>query len=146
MDRNTTVYRLRRKFQAMAHSIVPDEVMAKLYGRIILGKWMNLDNPKTFNEKISWLKIHYFPSNELVVQCANKFTVREYIIKKGLGLLLVPLLGAWNRVDEIDWDSLPSKFVLKCNHGCAYNIVCHDKANFDAVSPYEHLSRIPDSI
>lgn len=141
MDRNSRAYKLRRKMQIMANAIMPEEMMVKLYGRIVLGRWMNLDKPKTFNEKISWLKIHHFPFNNLVVQCADKFAVREYICKKGFGELLVPMLGSWDSVEEIDWDSLPSQFVLKCNHGCAYNLICHDKSKFDIFTAKKQLDQ-----
>ena len=140
MDRNSAVYKARRKLQVLAHAIFPEETMAKIYGKIVLGQWMNLDQPRTFNEKISWLKIHHFPSNPLVVRCADKYSVRDYICQKGFGHLLVPLLGAWDSVDEIAWEQLPNAFVLKCNHGCAYNIVCHDKEKFDIPKAKRQLS------
>ena len=95
MERTSALYKLRRKLQALAHNIMPNKTMVLLYSRIVLGKWIDLDNPKTFNEKVSWLKIYNFPLNELVIKCADKFSVREYIREKGFGDLLVPLLGAW---------------------------------------------------
>lgn len=92
---------------------------------------MDLKNPKTFNEKIQWLKLHDYPNNQLVINGADKYKVRDYVEKKGLGDILVPLLGHWDRPEDIDWEKLPDKFVLKCNHGCAYNILCNNKNAFD---------------
>lgn len=92
---------------------------------------MDLKNPKTFNEKIQWLKLHDYPNNQLVINGADKYKVREYVKKKGLGDILVPLLRHWDRPEDIDWEKLPDKFVLKCNHGCAYNILCNNKNAFD---------------
>lgn len=57
--------------------------------------------------------------------------MRKYIEQKGLGETLVPLIGVWERSDDIEWDKLPSKFVLKCNHGCDYHIICSEKSKFD---------------
>ncbi len=101
---------------------------------------MNLDNPQTFNEKLQWLKLNYLPKNPLVVQCADKFKVREYIKQKGFEEKLVPLLGDWDSAGKIDWSKLPKKFVLKCNHGCAYNILCADKDSFDKENAVRQLN------
>lgn len=131
MERDTVLYKTRRRCQIIAHAILPDELMCKLYSRILLKKKVDLKNPRTFNEKIQWLKIHDYPTNKLVIDGADKYRVREYIKKKGLGDILVPLIGDWNRPEDIDWNSLPDKFVLKCNHGCAYNIICNDKSSLD---------------
>lgn len=131
MERDSFLYKLRRKGQALAHKILPDKFLSKLYFKIVLGKELDLDNPKTFNEKIQWLKLNYFPTNELVIQCADKYRVRSIVKDKGLGNILVPLIGIWSKTKDIDWNHLPDKFVLKCNHGCAYNIVCNDKLHFN---------------
>lgn len=131
MERDSLFYKLRRKGQVIAHYIFPDELMCKLYSRIVLHKKVDLANPKTFNEKIQWMKIHYYPNNKLVIRGADKYADRSYIKEKGLGDILVPLLGHWDTASEIDWVSLPNQFVLKCNHGCAYNILCNNKESFD---------------
>ena len=141
MERDSVIYRLRRTGQVIAHKILPDEIMCKLYSRILLKKRVDLTNPKTFNEKIQWLKIHHYPYNKLIIQCADKYRVREYLIEKGLGNTLVPLLGHWNSASEIGWDKLPDRFVLKCNHGCAYNILCSDKKTFDVIKATKQINK-----
>lgn len=141
MERDSIFYKIRRKGQIFAHYILPDETMAKIYSRVILKKKVDLKNPQTFNEKIQWLKIHDYPHNNLVIQGADKYAVRKYIESKGLGSTLVPLIGAWERAEDIDWDKLPDKFVLKCNHGCAYNILCSDKSKFDKDVAVKQLNK-----
>jgi len=131
MERDSVLYQIRRKGQVFAHRIIPDEWMCKVYSRILLKKKVDLKNPETFNEKIQWLKLHNYPVNDLVINGADKYKVREYVKNKGLGKILVPMLGDWDIPEEIDWDKLPNKFVLKCNHGCAYNILCSDKSLFN---------------
>lgn len=131
MERDSYLYKLRRKGQALAHRILSDKFLSKLYFKIVLGKELDIDNPKTFNEKIQWLKLNYYPNNKLVIKCADKYRVRSFVKDKGLGNILVPLIGDWDNTKEIDWDNLPNKFVLKCNHGCAYNILCNDKLDFN---------------
>lgn len=131
MERDSFLYKARRKAQVAAHHIVPDDALSKIYYRIVLKKRLNLENPQTFNEKIQWMKLYYCPNNPLVVRCADKYAVRDYIRANGYGDKLVPLLGVWDKAENIDWTSLPQKFVLKCNHGCAYNILCENKDAFD---------------
>lgn len=141
MERESVLYKIRRKGQVIAQRILPDEWMCKLYSMIVIKKNVNLKEPKTFNEKIQWLKIHDYPNNKLVVRGADKYRVRSYIEEKGLRNRLVPLLGHWNTPEEIDWDGLPQRFVLKCNHGCAYNILCSDKKDFDSSVAIKKIKR-----
>ncbi|WP_275041295.1 ATP-grasp fold amidoligase family protein, partial [Brachyspira hyodysenteriae] len=74
-----------------------------------LGYELNLENPKTFNEKLQWLKLYYH--DPLMTICADKYAVREYI-KETIGEeYLIPLIGVWDRVEDIDFNSLPNQFV-----------------------------------
>ena len=91
----------------------------------------NLKNPKTFNEKTTYLKLNNYNNNDLVVKCSSKYEVREYVLKKGYGNILNELYGVYDNFDEIDFTKLPLKFALKCTHGCAYNIICKDKNSLD---------------
>lgn len=140
MERDSNIYKMRRKCQILAHKFVSDECLSKIYYRIVLKKKLNLKNPQTFNEKLQWLKLYYLPENDLVVKCADKYAVREHIEKRGYGDKLVPLLGSWDDASKIDWDVLPNKFVLKCAHGCAYNIVVPDKNKIDKNSVVKQLN------
>jgi len=140
MERDSFLYKARRRCQALSHKLFSDEVMSKLYYWIVLHKKLNLKNPQTFNEKIQWLKLYYYPKNSLVVNGSDKYAVREYIAEKGYGDKLVPLLDVWGRAEDIDWDKLPDRFVLKCNHGCAYNIVVSDKSKLDKAATIKQLN------
>ena len=140
MERNSFLYKLRRKGQTLAHKIMPNEVMSKLYYWIVLRRKLDLNNPQSFNEKIQWLKLYYFPQNSLVVKGTDKYAVREYITQKGYGDKLVPLLGVWDSAEDVEWHKLPEKFVLKCNHGCAYNIVVSDKSKLDKAETIKQLN------
>ena len=99
-----------------------------------MGYFCHLRHPRTFNEKIQYLKIFYYPKNPLITQCADKYAVRKFISEKGYENLLVPLIGCWDSVEAVDFDSLPDRFVIKCNHGSGYNILCHDKRSFDKIN------------
>ena len=93
------------------------------------GKELNLDNPQTFNEKIQWMKL--YDSTPLKTRLADKYLVRDWVKEKIGEEYLVPLLGVWKNFDDIDFDNLPDKFVLKANHGCAWNIIVKDKNKLD---------------
>lgn len=140
MERDSFLYKIRRKGQVVAHKIIPNTTMSKIYFRIVLKKKLNLKNPQTFNEKIQWCKLYYYPRSKRVVTCADKYAVREYIKRKGYGETLTPLLGVWDNANDIEWDKLPDQFVLKCNHGCAYNIVVPDKRKLDEVKATKQLN------
>ena len=110
-------------------SLIPDKIYLKLQYWYHFKKILNLRNPKTFNEKIQWLKL--YDRKPEYTQFADKYEVRKYI-KETIGEeYLIPLIGVYNNVDEINWDSLPDKFVLKCTHGSQCNIICKDKTKLD---------------
>ena len=140
MERDSFLYKARRKCQVIAHKVLPNELLSKIYFKIVLNKKLNLNNPTTFNEKIQWMKLYYYPMNPLIVSGSDKYAVREYIKKKGYGDKLVPLLGVWDKAEDIDWEILPNRFVLKCNHGCAYNIVVPDKSLLDKQATVKQLN------
>lgn len=104
-----------------------------------LKKQLNLDNPKGFNEKLQWIKLNQM--NDLVIKCADKYEMRDYITDLGYPELLCDLYGVYSDVEEIDFNQLPSKFVLKCTHGCGYNIICSDKESLDIKSTKKQLSQ-----
>jgi len=95
-------------------------------GRLYL---LNINSPKTFNEKINWLKIHGYKKENHYK--ADKLKVREYI-KDCIGEnYLIPMLGVYDTADDINSECLPNKFVVKTNHGSGYNIICNNKNKFD---------------
>lgn len=94
-------------------------------------KFPNLKNPKTFNEKTTWLKLNDYKDNKLISDCADKYEVRNFLIKNSCGEILNELYGVYDSFDGIDFEKLPDKFAIKCTHGCAYNIICSDKSKFN---------------
>jgi hypothetical protein len=89
----------------------------------------DLENPRSFNEKIQWLKFNY--RNPLLTTCADKFKVKEYITSKIGSEYVVPNLACWNSAKDVDFDNLPEKFVLKVNWSSGYNIIVNDKSKLD---------------
>ena len=140
MERDSFLYKARRKMQTCAFYVMPHALLSKVYFKLVLGKRLNLKQPRSFNEKLQWLKIYYFPRNPLAAKCTDKYQVREYIAAKGYGDRLTKLLGVWENANDIDFDSLPDQFVLKGTHGCAYNIVCADKKKLDVARTRKQLN------
>ena len=95
------------------------------------GKWLDLKHPQTSNDKVLWLKLNTYYNNPLITQCADKYAVREYVQKQGCGDILNELYGAWTNPDEIDFNALPDKFVLKNNYFYHMNLVVTDKSKLD---------------
>lgn len=106
-------------------NFIPDKTMIKLQYRIKTGRKLNLKNPKRFTEKIQWYKLNYRKS--LMNQCSDKYEVRKYVESKGLSYILNELYGVYDSVEEIDFDKLPDKFVLKTNNSSHTNIFCENK-------------------
>ena len=116
---------LRRCFA----SIMNDETFIKLEFFSGMGRFPNLKNPVTYNEKLQWLKLYdRKPEYTLMV---DKYRVKEWVANKVGGQYVIPTLAAWDSVEDIRIDSLPNQFVLKCNHDSGSVIVCRDKNSFD---------------
>jgi len=126
--------------QIAAFSIIPHDTLSKLYFKLYLHEELNINNPQTLNEKLQWYKLKYCPNDPLIVQCSDKYQVRRYIEEKDYAFSLTNLIGVWEDAKDIDWDKLPQKFVLKCTHGCAYNILCKDKSTFDKSAAVRQLN------
>lgn len=100
---------------------------------------LDMDKPKTFNEKIQWLKL--YDSTALKTHLADKYLVREWVKEKIGEQYLIPLLGVWDKFDEINFDLLPDRFVLKANHGSGYNIIVDNKKTMDFSVAKEKFNR-----
>lgn len=120
-----------RRFILDALSILPDCLMLPLQYRIKLGRRLNLKSPKRFTEKIQWYKMNY--RNPIMHQCVDKYKVREFVKDRGLEEILVPLIGKYDSIDQIEWEKLPDQFVIKTTHGGGgLNVViCDNKSLLD---------------
>ena len=111
--------------------IIPEKLYLKWLFRLNVGYKLNLKNPKTFNEKLQWLKL--YDRNPEYTSLVDKYEVKR-IVGKIIGEEhIIPTLGVWNSVEEIEWDALPNQFVLKTTHGSGGSgvVICKDKKSFD---------------
>lgn len=117
---------------SLASRLMPEQLYLKLYYRLVFGKPLNLKDPKTYNEKLQWLKLN--DHNPLYTQLVDKYSVRQYVSDRAGDQYLIPLLGVWDSFDDIDWEKLPNQFVLKTTHDSGTVIVCRDKGDFEVAS------------
>lgn len=110
---------------------LPDKPYLSLRYRCLMGHWINWKNPTTFTEKLQWLKVYDYKPE--YTQMVDKLAAKDYVAERIGKEYIIPTIGVWDRVEDIDWDFLPDQFVLKTTHGgggCGV-VVCSDKANFD---------------
>lgn len=103
----------------------------KLQYKYITHHKLNLKNPTRYTEKLQHLRLYEYPKNELVKKCASRVDVRDYLSSIGLEEYLIPCLGIYNKFDDIDFNKLPSQFVMKCSHASGFNYIVKDKNNID---------------
>lgn len=114
-----------------AMRVLPDSIYIRLYYIMRFKKLPNLDHPKTYSEKLNWLKIH--DHNPLYTKIVDKFEAKQYVSKLIGKEYIIPTLGIWNHFDEIEFDKLPDQFVLKCTHDSEGVVIVKDKKQFDKV-------------
>lgn len=118
---------------------LPDKLVVHLQYFASLGRPLNLKNPQRFTEKLQWYKLNY--RNSLMTICADKYRVREFIESKGYSDYLPELYAVVDKFSEIDLNSLPNSFAIKCNNGSGTNVFIEDKSKAD----FKEIKKIVDS-
>lgn len=116
-----------------------DEQYLRWMYRSVFGKEPDLENPRTFNEKIQWLKLH--DRRPEYTAMVDKYEVKKYVADKIGEQYIIPTYGVWDHFDEIDFDTLPDQFVLKCTHDSGGVVICRDKAAFDQKAARRKISK-----
>jgi glutathione synthase/RimK-type ligase-like ATP-grasp enzyme len=119
----------KRKILFLLREYLSDKMYLRVRYAVVFKKWLHLKHPRTFNEKINWLKLYY--KNVELSKFADKYEVRDYVQKQVGASYLNTLHGVYNNVEDINWDGLPQKFVLKATHGSGWVIICNDKNHFN---------------
>lgn len=121
-------------------SILPDKWYLDLQFYKNFHRLPDWKNPKTFNEKLQWLKL--YDRNPEYVKLVDKYAVKEFVAERIGAEHVIPTLGVWERAEDIEWDSLPRQFVLKTTHGGGNNgvVVCTNKDTFDKEAAVKKLS------
>ena len=118
---------------------MPDSMYLRCMYWARIKKKLNLKNPKTFNEKLQWLKLH--DRKPIYTTMVDKYEVKRYIADLIGAEYVIPTLGVWDSFDEIDFDALPEQFVLKTTHDSGGVVICRDKSEFDKQKAKEKLGK-----
>lgn len=119
--------------------VLPDKQYLRICYKLTFGKKLDFDNPQTFNEKLQWLKL--YDRNPKYTTMVDKYEVKKYISDLIGEEYVIPALGVWDHVEDIDFDALPNQFVLKCTHDSGSVVICRDKASFDVNAAKKKISK-----
>lgn len=108
---------------------LPDKLNLKITYWATMGKRLNLNNPKTFNEKLQWLKL--YDRKSVYTTMVDKYESKKYVASIIGEEYIIPTLGVWSNADDIDFDKLPDRFVMKCTHDSGGIIICKDKSKLN---------------
>lgn len=118
--------------------LLPDKIYLSIMYRANFGKRLNWEEPKTYNEKLQWLKLH--DRKPIYCKMVDKYDAKHFAAERIGSEYVAPVLGGlWKHPDEIDFDQLPDQFVLKTTHDCGGVVICRDKSRFDVRSAKEFL-------
>lgn len=117
-----------------------DQEYISLRYKRCLKRTLNLDKPESFNEKLQWLKL--FDRQPKYTMLVDKFAVKQFITEKIGDQYVVPTLGVWDKFEDIDFESLPNQFVLKCTHDSGGIVICRDKQKFNKKKAKTKLNRL----
>ncbi len=131
------------RFQKLNHkgfyNQMPDEEFLKKSFKANVGYDLDLDNPKTFNAKLQWLKL--YDRKPEYTRMVDKYEAKEYVAGKIGSQYIIPTLGVWDKFEDIDFDALPDRFVLKCTHDSGGLAICTDKTTFDKAAAARKINR-----
>lgn len=116
-----------------------DEKFLKKLFKLRMGYELNLDNPQTFNEKLQWLKL--YNRKPEYTQMVDKYEAKKYVANIIGEEYIIPTIGVWDRVEDIDFDKLPNQFVLKCTHDSGGLVICRDKSKLDISAARKKINK-----
>lgn len=138
----SSIFKLKKWIGVFTNSklshIVPDKQYLKLIG-YTKGIKINFENPMTFNEKLQWLKL--YDRNPEYTRMVDKYEAKKYVAEKIGKQYVIPALGVWDKFDDIDFNSLPNQFVLKCTHDSGGLMICRDKSSFDLTAAKKRINK-----
>ena len=134
---------IKHVFLALAQrnylDLLPDKIFLKLFYFSLFKKPLNLKKPRTFSEKLQWLKL--YDRKPEYTTMVDKYEVKKYVADRIGEQYVIPTLGVWNSFDEIDFDLLPDQFVLKCTHDSGGLVICRDKRTLNINTAKEKIEK-----
>lgn len=124
----------------LSRFITDDRLYLKVaYFLSMNGRVLHLDHPRTYSEKLQWLKLN--EQHEEYTKLVDKVQAKEYVASIISDSHIIPTLGVWERFDDIDFDKLPNRFVLKCSHDSQGIVICRDKSQLDIDAARRKINR-----
>ena len=120
------------------HFVDPEKYLQKMFYKR-MGYELNLQNPQTYSEKLQWMKL--YDHNPLYTKLVDKYEVKQYVSDTIGSQYIIPTIGVWDRVRDIDFDMLPNQFVLKCTHDSGGLVICKDKNSLDIKKAQKTLKK-----
>ena len=130
--------KLKEMIRAASHG-VPDRFYLAMKYRHRMGRLLNLKHPTTYTEKLQWLKL--YDRKPLYTTLVDKYAVKQYVAEKLGEAHVIPLIGVWDDVAEIDFEGLPDQFVMKCTHDSGGLVICKDKSCLDVDAAKRKISK-----
>lgn len=121
------------------HLNISDEEFLRRKYRYHMGKELDLEDPRTYTEKLQWLKL--YDHRPVYTDMVDKYQAKRFVAERIGEAYVIPTLGVWDRPKDIDFDSLPEKFVLKCTHDSGGLVICKDKSRLDREAAVEKLAK-----
>lgn len=125
----SVIHNLKKIIKKEINNILPDSIYLKRKFLKLMKRPLDLKNPKTFNEKLQWLKIN--DRRPEYINMVDKYAAKEFAARIIGDEYIIPTLGVWNHFDDIDFSNLPNQFALKCTHDSGSYFICKDKSSFD---------------
>ena len=145
MDKDNISFKRKiyRKLCSTFRKQLPDKLYIKMMYQVRTGKKLDLGNPKSFNEKLNWMKL--YDRNPKYTEMADKYLAKKIVADKIGEDYTIPLIGKWEKVEDIKISDLPDKFVLKCTHDSGSVVICKDKETFDLEAAKRKLQKALNS-
>ncbi len=129
MKEHSIIFKIKRKLLHWACPLLPDEIYLRWLFRLKMGYKLNLKAPRTYNEKLQWLKLNDIHPE--YAKLVDKIDAKNFVEQKIGAKYIIPTIGTWDNVNDIEWDNLPEKFVIKCTNDSGGIVVCKDKSRLD---------------
>lgn len=133
------IFRVCNRLLKETAPLFPDELFLRLKFYFVMGEKLDLEHPKTFNQKLQWLKLH--DKHAEYTMMVDKIEAKKYVASIIGDEYIIPTLGVYDSVEEIDFEKLPNQFVLKCSHDSGGVVVCKDKATLDKTKALKKLKK-----
>lgn len=129
MASHSIIFKIKRKLLHWVCPILPDEIYLRWLFRLKMGYELNLKTPRTYNEKLQWLKLNDIHPE--YAKLVDKIDAKNFAEQKIGAKYIIPTIGTWDNVNDIEWENLPEKFVIKCTNDSGGIVVCKDKSRLD---------------